>query len=293
MHSDSLTSLCRFCTTSVRLSLVACIVGAGGCGRSGDTAQGPTAWIEDGTVAIEKTPDAVTVQAREFFVDWLRNHGESDIVNDDTGVGIKSSPTRLWAFLYGSTESEGGFSVETEFRIVLPDGREIVEFVAGNGDTEEGAIGMSFLNFTISTFHVIYSSFMNLDDPHMTHDRVQISGADCMVTSGGMFALGGEGLPEFSEVSQQILDAVCRLDLTEGTHWMKVVYGRHQDEVLAAAATLDNEDLDAMSSQLSSFNWPETDGFYLAKQFFVIRPAPEINADASVDAEGDRSSEAN
>jgi hypothetical protein len=284
MHWNFFNSPPAILSAAASSLLVACILGINGCGRSGDTPQSDAAWIEDGTPCVEKTPDAVTQQAREFFAKWLGDHGELEIVNDDTGVGIKSNPTRLWAFLYGSNQSDGGFTVETEFRIVLPDGREIVEFVAGNGDTEESAIAMSFVNFTMSTFHVVYSSFMNSDDPHMTHERVQIGGASWMLTSGGMFALGGEGIPEFSKVSQQIRDQVCKLELTDGTHWLKVVYGRHQNEVLAAAVTLDNENLDSMSSRLNSLVWPATDGFYMAKQFIVIQPVVEFPSEISGEA---------
>ncbi len=260
--------------------IVGCLLAIGACNRGGDATQGPSAWIEDGTPAVEKSPDKVTKQAREFFAQWLRDHGESEIVNDDAGVGIKSSPTRLWAFLYGTDASDGRFSVETEFRIVLPGGREIVEFVAGHGDTEEAAIGMTFANFTLSTFHVVYCCFMNPDDPHMTHGQVQIGGTPRILTTGGMVAMGGEGLPDFAEVSQQVRDEICKLDLTDEVHWLKIVYGRHQNEVLAAAVTLDNEDLDSISSRLSLLDWPSTENFYMAKQFVVIRPAPEAASEA-------------
>lgn len=293
MQIDFLRLLAANSSSGFRVLLIACVLGIGGCGRGNNTKQSPVAWIEDGTPAVDKTPDHVTQQARDFFAEWLGNHGESEVVNDGTGVGIKSAPTRLWAFLYGSEQSDGGFTVETEFRIVLADGREIVEFVAGNGDTEKSAIGMSFVNFTLSTFHVVYSAFMNSADPHMTHDRVQIGGASCVLTSGGMFALGGEEIPEFSEVSQQIRDEICKLELPDGTHWLKVVYGLHQDNVLAAAVTLDNESLDSMSSRLSSFAWPATDSFYMAKEFIVIRPASEFPAETSVEAELERSSDEN
>lgn len=250
-----------------------CLCSLNGCDTSGDT---PSAFIEDGTQAADKQADEVTGRAREFFATWLSDHGETQIVNDETGVGVEGSPTRLWAFLYGSNGDQNGFSAETEFRVVLPDGREIVEFVAGSGDTEDDAIQMSFANFAMSTFHVVYSCFMNPSDTHMSHENVKIGGSDRVLTTGGIFAMGGEDLPDFAAVSDQIRDELCKMDLPEGTHWLKVVYGRHQHGVIVEAVTLDNEDFDAMTSRLKTLDWPATDNFYLAKQFLVVRPASTV-----------------
>jgi len=243
------------------------IVGCGG----GDTK--PGVWIEDGTPAAEKQPDFVTDLARDFFRDWLTNHGETEIVADKRGVGIEGNGTRLLAFHYGTEESGNGFSVETEFRITLPDGREIVEFVAGSGDTQEAAVQMTFLNFTMSTFHVVYSCFMNMDDPHMTHERITAGGKEWILTTGGMFALGGDDLPDFSSVSKACRDQLSDLTLSDEAHWLKVVYGRHETEVLAASATLDNEGHELLTSRLDRLPWPPTENFYMAKQFIVLRPA--------------------
>ncbi len=198
-------------SVSVVLASLIGITSIGGC--SGGDAK-PSAWIEDGIPATEKQPDFVTDLAKEFFLDWLTDHGETAIVNDKHGVGIEGSATRLLAFHYGTDDSGNGFGVETEFRITLPDGREIVEFVAGNGETKDAAVKMTFLNFTMSTFHVIYSCFMNKEDPHMTHERMMVGGKEWILTTGGMFAPGGDDLPDFSNVSKACLDELSDLTLS-------------------------------------------------------------------------------
>src|ERR1041385_7328529 len=87
-----------------------------------------------------------------FFVDWLNAHGETNIVSDSKGVGLAGNATRLKASIYDSKKhADGRYVVETEFRIRLPSGGEIVEFVAGMGDTEAQAINDSLLNFTLTT----------------------------------------------------------------------------------------------------------------------------------------------
>lgn len=235
-----------------------------------------SAFIEDGTPAIGKPPDRVTEQARDYFAGWLATHGETRVVNDATGVGVVGNSTRLWAFLYGIKGNETGFSAEVEFRVVLPDGREIVEFVAGNGATEDAAIGTAFANFTLSTFHVVYSCFINQADPHMTHERVTIGGTERILTTGGMFAMGSETLPDFAAVSDQLQDELARTGLPDGTHWVKVVYGRQGDDVLAEAVMLDNEGFEDFLPHMRVLEWPSTDEFYIAKQFIVVRPASAV-----------------
>ena len=68
-------------------------------------------------------------KSNEFFVTWLRGHGESNVVVDAQGVGIAGNPTRLRSSLYGSKKFTNSFTAELEFRVRIPDGREIVENV--------------------------------------------------------------------------------------------------------------------------------------------------------------------
>jgi hypothetical protein len=257
---------------SVPCFLALLILVSTGCSKSPTLET--TAFIEDGISAANKKEDDVSKAAREFFSEWLANHGETNIVNDATGVGIANSPTRLWAFRYGNKESS---TTELEFRIVLPDGREIVEFVAGMGSTENGKdqSAMAMMNFCMSTFHVVYSCFMNHDDPHMSHEEVTIGSQEFLLTSGGMIAFGSDlELPNFSEVSKRIKDSLLAsgLVLSPQAHWLKVVYGQHQSKSIIVSVTLDNVEKSTLTERISHLNWPQTDGFYLAKEFIVLRP---------------------
>jgi len=252
------------------LLVLASLLGAcGGCGADAK----PEAWIEDGTPAAEKQPDFVTDWAKEFFVKWLADHGEEAIVTDEQGVGIEGNATRLAAFHYGTNDIGNGCTVETEFRITLPDGREIVEFVGGNGETQDTAVNMTFVNFTLSTFHVVYSCFMNTNDPHMTHEPMTAGGKAWTLTTGGMIALGSDEVPDLSDVGKACLDELADLKLSDRAHWLKFVYGRHQEEVLSSAVTLDNEEEKFLTSRLEGLPWPPTETYYIAKQFIVLRPA--------------------
>ena len=59
----------------------------------------------------------------EFFVEWLKAHGYSDVVVDAAGVGVGETATRLSASLFGSNQHEkGGVIVEVEFSVRLASG---------------------------------------------------------------------------------------------------------------------------------------------------------------------------
>ncbi|MEM7313846.1 MAG: DUF6348 family protein [Planctomycetota bacterium] len=224
------------------------------------------AFIEDGLRSIEKAPDEVTEQARKYFSDWLKDHGEENVINDDGGVGVAETETRLWAFLYGDSE--------IEFRIVLPDDREIVEFVAGMGEDREKATAGAMVNFCLSTLHVAYSCFMNEDDPHMDHEEIMIAGKPFTLTSGGIVAFGGEELPKFDGVSAKVHAVLANssINLENKPHWLKIVYGQMKGEMILASVTLDNDTNDLLTSRVAELAWPESKDFYMAKEFLVLRP---------------------
>src|SRR5689334_13699050 len=118
-----------------------------------------------------------TPKSNEFFATWLQGHGESNVVVDAAGVGIAGNPTRLRSSLYGSEQhTNGSFTAELEFRVLLPDRREIIEYVAGRGDSLKQAEGDAKANFILSTFHVVYRSFLNPSDPHQTEQKITING---------------------------------------------------------------------------------------------------------------------
>lgn len=249
------------------LFLIAILCGCSGQVSTDEHSTG--VYIEGGVRAVDMQPDKVTEQAREFFANWLRDHGETEIVNDETGVGLARSKARLWAFQYGATDE----SLEIEFRIVLPDGREIQEFLAGM-PAEGDATGMVFVNFCLSTFHTIYATFLNPEDEHVEHIEVTVGGRDFYYTSSGLFAVGGDDLPSFGDTSDQIRKIIESNGpaLSNQAHWLKVVYGVAAGEPILSSVTLDNSLEENLTDKIATLNWPTTENFYMAKEFIVLRP---------------------
>ena len=118
---------------------------------------------------------APETNSNEFFTSWLQDHGESNIVADANGIGLTGNPTRLRFSLYDSSKASNSYTAELEFRVRIPDGREIVEYVAGSGDSQKKAEDDAKVNFVLSTFHVIYRGFLNPNDPHQNEEKITIN----------------------------------------------------------------------------------------------------------------------
>ena len=206
-----------------------------------------------------------------FFSEWLKAHGHEDVVIDDGGVGIAGNETRLYASLYGSNKhDDGSYVVEVEFTIRLPARGQITEFVAGMGDTEASAINDALMNFTLTTFHVVYKGFINAEDPHMT---ARINGADREVIAGDIMLRGGpnEGKLDLEPLRAEILKALKQTSLSPQPHWAKIVYSQQAGKPLTVAVTLDNNDELKLTEMVKRLSWPQFDGIYMAKQFIVVK----------------------
>lgn len=217
---------------------------------------------------------ASKVKSEALFVDWLKGHGESNVVVDAQGVGIKGNATRLSESLYGSERgANGGFSVELEFRVRMPDDREIIEYVAGSGDSLAKAENDAKLNFLLSTFHVVYRSFLNPNDPHQKEERVNIGGKSRVLVLGDTMTRGEttNSVPDMFPFRERFRSIVASLPLSEQTHWLKIVYANHHSKPMLCAVTLDNNDNPALTEAVKNLPWPAKEEFYMVKQFMVVK----------------------
>jgi Family of unknown function (DUF6348) len=217
--------------------------------------------------------NAETAKTNEFMVNWLKEHGETNIVVDSAGVGIAGNQTRIRASLYGSTKSENSFAAEVEFDITLPGGGKIVEFVAGSGQTQEKAMDEATLNFVLTTAHVIYKAFMNPADPHQRAKSIAINGVQREMFAGNMIQFGEKeaGPIDLDAMSTQTQDLVATAPLGSGPHWVKVIYSQHRSKPMTVAVTMDNNDAPEMTSAVQNLKWPPREQFYMVKQFIVVK----------------------
>lgn len=210
----------------------------------------------------------------DYFVSWLKAHGHKDVVVDAEGVGLAGNATRLRAGLYGSNHhDQQGFVVEVEFSVALPSHQEIVEYVAGTGETEDKAINDALVNFTLTTFHVVHRAFIDFNDPHMTSSTIKINGEDRELIAGDILMRGqadGKNV-DLNGMRAEINRVLAKAPIGRGSHWIKIVYCNMNGEPGTVSATLDNAEDQSMTDAVRNLNWPRQKEFYMAKQFIVIK----------------------
>jgi len=208
-----------------------------------------------------------------FFVEWLKAHGEKNIVTDAQGVGLEGNATRLRAAPYSVNKTPTAASVETEFRVALPGGGEIVEYAAGVGNDEGKARADSMVNFVLTTFHVVYKSFLNSKDPHQEIQTVSINGKDREMACGDLYVrgLGNLGAEEMKGIRDGVREIVSRQHLDGRPHWFKFVYGQQNGKPSVVESTRDNLVDDALTASTKALPWPARDAFYMAKVFVVVK----------------------
>jgi Family of unknown function (DUF6348) len=213
-------------------------------------------------------------KSNEFFVTWLQGHGASNVVVDADGVGIAGNPTRLRSSLYGSEQhTNGSFTAELEFRVLMPDRRELIEYVAGSGDTLKQAEDDAKVNFIVSTFHVVYRSFLNPNDPHQTEEKITINGQPRVLVLGDTMTRSQttNSSPNMFPFRDRFREILASQPLSSQTHWIKIIYANHHSNVMLCAVTLDNQDSPTLTDAVKNLSWPKQEEFYMVKQFIVVK----------------------
>lgn len=249
----------------MRFFLICLIILSAGCGQPKQN----RSVASDPTQVNEPIPESV-----EFFSQWLKDHGHNDVAADEQGVGIANNATRLSASVYSEKPAnDGQVVVETEFRIQLPSGRTIVEFIAGIGDSREKAIHDSFVNFVVTTFHVVYKGFINFDDPHLESTKLTIAGKEREVLLGDIFlrSNSSEQRIDLSQIRPQIEAMLKSSKLSSDVHWIKIVYAQMNNKPMTVSVTIDNAEDQSLTEQVGRLSWPSATAFYMAKQFIVVK----------------------
>jgi hypothetical protein len=213
-------------------------------------------------------------KSNEFFVNWLQGHGTSNVVVDANGVGITGNPTRLRSSLYGSEQhTNGSFTAEMEFRVLMPDRREIIEYVAGRGDTLKQAEDDAKLNFILSTFHVVYRSFLNPSDPHQLEQKITINGQPRVLVLGDTITRSQttNSSPDMFPFRDRFREILAFQPFSSQTHWIKIIYANYHSNVMECVVTMDNEGNPTLTDAVKNLPWPKQEEFYMAKQFVVVK----------------------
>ncbi len=158
----------------------------------------------------------------------------------------------------------------------LPDGRTIVECMAGWGDNRQAAIGQALTTFTMGVFHVLLKAFHEPNDPHMDVETWVMSGTARRVVVGDIVSRSSDGAAVPAEVNRLLiafLDEIKAAPLPVGTHWVRIYCAQLNGKMVGIEVLLDNDTWGEMEAKFAALPWPEQDGFYSARQFTVIQDA--------------------
>jgi hypothetical protein len=163
--------------------------------------------------------------------------------------------------------------MELEFRVRLPDQQEIVEYVAGSGQTAKKAEDDAKLSFVFSTFHVIYGGFLNPKDAHFAEESITNNGQPRMLSLGDTFTRGQStnSFPDMFPLRRQFKEIVSAYPLSSKIHWIKIVYGNIHSHTMLCSVTLDNADNPALTEAVQKLAWPKNEEFYMVKQFILVK----------------------
>ena len=77
--------------------------------------------------------------------------------------------------------------------------------------------------------------------------------------------------PDMFPLREHFRKILSPVPLSEQTHWIKIVYANHHSKVMLCAVTLDNADSPALTEAVKELPWPKQEGFYMVKQFIVVK----------------------
>jgi hypothetical protein len=208
-----------------------------------------------------------------LFHDWLRSHGEENIVIKGDKVTLGNNPASFSARTYEVEQKPNGCLVEVEFLTTLPDGRVIQDFVTGMGKDIKAAQGDVFVNFVLTTMHILYAAFFNEEDPHVMPRLESIHGKTRKLYVGDMMVRGESPHPNsFAPLREYLVTQIKEtLPNDDKVHWFKVMYGQQLGEMKVCEIDLDPDGNPAIRERINDAPWQKSENFYFLKMFILVK----------------------
>jgi hypothetical protein len=207
-----------------------------------------------------------------FLLDVIQRHQISAHA-EGSWVVIDGSPIRVnGAVQNGKSDRPDFASVQLEMRLLLPDGRVVVQQVVGWGNDRQAAINHAQASFLIGTFHAWLSAFVEPEDEHLRPAERVIAGRKRLLTVGDTLtkSAGGQKVVDDRAWYEQLLRELDRNDPGEGTHWVDVYHGAFQGKQ-EMEIQLDNARWSAFEEKMRAAPWPDNGTFTSVRQFIVVQ----------------------
>ncbi|OZG72191.1 hypothetical protein BTA51_17750 [Hahella sp. CCB-MM4] len=209
---------------------------------------------------------------RAYIGEWFKAHGYNNYSITENGVYLDFLDITLNGEIYSVNELRKGefYSAETQLSIIFSNGRKLDDFAAGAGESPEGAFLDSLNNFCITTLHPVYAEVVEKDDPHVRKEVWKIpTDRNIFLADWG---LRGETVEKqhLDNIERLVSEMLSNLNLTDETHWVKVVVTNVSGKIDTAVLTVDGSYVEKISNEIAAYSWPASKEFYMVKLFFVI-----------------------
>ena len=163
-------------------------------------------------------------------------------------------------------------TVQLDVRLDLGDGRVLIESFMRMGTSRDKAVGDSFQNFTINSFHVLLRAFFAPSDEQVTTEEWNIAGKQRRVVVGNLGMRGTPPVPEKMPVEwfPTVESKLKAMPLAGGTHWVRIYYAQMNGKMMELEVLLDNDHWVPLKDSLKDIVWPTGTGFFSMRLFMVI-----------------------
>ena len=167
-----------------------------------------------------------------------------------------------------------GRSGRLDVQVLVDENVLLEECFAGLGN-ELDALHDALQNFCINSLHVMLAAFWNIvDDEQVTIEDWNVKGTQCTAYIGnfGTRASDGKhpGVPEGA--FEAIEKAAGSLAIQRHYHWAMAFFcniGNKKEKIYEAK--LDNQVWEAGEQALRKLSWPDSDGYYSVRNFFILK----------------------
>lgn len=148
----------------------------------------------------------------------------------------------------------------------------ILESFAGIGKDFETALINALETFKSNTFHSILAAFFTSDfDDEISKYNWKINDKNFEVFSSDIITKGIEPEKISSEWINSFKEEIQKLNLDEGTHWIRLFYAQQNNNTSACEVLINNDIYIPLQQKAENFNWNKHEEYYSIRVFIVLK----------------------
>ncbi|MDB6118213.1 MAG: hypothetical protein JWO08_1994 [Verrucomicrobiaceae bacterium] len=218
-------------------------------------------------------PDSDYPEPDDLLMYFLAGvYGEHGAETERKGNWISVDQGKLFTRVAYPSQRQhpAGLVLQVDFVTVTADGRHIVESFAGIGADLSAALQDACGSFLDSCFHVFVVALLGRHCDHADRQQWRVGGRERRVTLGGLRIRGELPTGWWPPVLDGIRHHLEALPLAEGQHWIRYFYCHAPSNPPTIEILIDNEPHEELQTVTANLPWPQKEGFYSVRLFFVV-----------------------